>query len=176
MSIPNAYRPVVTSSRPLPPWLDAVLTSILRAASLNGCYVTSLSRTPREQATAMFDNCRRTGVAEQYRTYLDAGDQVIAVYDAAFQANPQALDTAPGRQDCIRDMIARIIQVGPSLVSHHCLPDDAPIMACDILQSSILAEGRFLAALRAHPQYSRDLIENNVYHVELFKESPKATS
>jgi hypothetical protein len=164
------FRPLVNSSKPLPGTIIRFMEDVLTDAQLGSCYITSIARTPREQATAMFDNCRRTGVGEQYRTYLDAGDAVIDVFAAA---DPASLDTAEGRMAVIRDMTAKIIEVGPDKVSHHCLPPDSPLDVFDIRQNSILSEVRFTAALKKHPRFSKLLIENNVYHVEAFKEAPQ---
>lgn len=169
MSLEKApFRPVINSPKPLSGTIIRFMEDVLTAAQLGSCYITSVARTPREQATAMFDNCRRTGVAEQYRTYLDAGDQVIDVFAAA---DPATLDTAEGRMAVIKDMTAKILEIGPEKVSHHCLSPDSPLEVFDIRQSSILSEVRFAAALRKHPRFSKLLIENDVYHVEAYKQA-----
>lgn len=160
------FRPMVNSSKPLPGTIIRFLEEVLTDAQLGSCYVTSIARSPREQATAMFDNCKRTGVAEQYRTYLDAGDQVIDVFAAS-----EDTDTAEGRINTIKAMEAKINEIGPEKVSHHCLPPGSPLDVFDIRQNSILSEVRFMAAVKKHPRFSKVLVENNVYHVEAWKEA-----
>jgi len=106
--------PLITG-KPLP--LDArlILQDIMVAAGVQQCEITSVARTPADQARVMFANLVGTGlhqgIAEQRKLYLPPGNQIIDVYEqnASLPADQvQAL------------MAARIQEVGPQLVSHHC--------------------------------------------------------
>lgn len=115
--------------------------------------ITSTARTPAQQAAAMYDNICRTGVNTQYGIYAPAGDKVIGVY------NPNL-----SREENIRNMTAKINEVGPSSVSKHCA-DPSKVNVFDIALSSI----KNVAELKAQfeKQGARVLIENRCMHVEI---------
>lgn len=115
--------------------------------------ITSTARTPAQQAAAMYDNICRTGVNTQYSIYAPAGDKVIGVY------NPNL-----SREENIRNMTAKINEVGPSSVSKHCA-DPSKVNVFDIALSSI----KNVAELKAQfeKQGARVLIENRCMHVEI---------
>src|SRR3954452_5712540 len=54
---------------PLPPAAAKVLKEILRAAGLSRATVTSVTRTPADQARVMYDNCVAKGVAFNKQLY-----------------------------------------------------------------------------------------------------------
>lgn len=163
------FRPVIKSDKRITPSITSFLNDVMAAAKIPECYVTSVARSPKEQATAMFDNCLRTGVADQYSVYRESGDAVIEVFETYFDRDATYLKTPAGRAECIKAMVDKINEIGPSKVSHHCLGPDSPLEVIDILQSSIEAEARFLQAVRKHPRYIKDLVENRVYHLEFSK-------
>jgi hypothetical protein len=57
-----------------------VLANILRDANQPYLIITSLQRTPRQQASAMYNNIVSKGVASQYNLYGSGGDAIINVY------------------------------------------------------------------------------------------------
>ena len=84
--------------------------------------VTSTARTPEQQARAMLNNIKKTGVEAQKKLYAPYGDMVIDVY------NPLLSDT-----DNIRNMTDKIYEVGPEHVSKHC----ADLSVLNVLDVSI---------------------------------------
>src|SRR6185369_13269852 len=135
--------PMVLGAVKLPTELITFLEKILARAELNGCFVTSVARDSKAQATAMLGNCMRTGVDVQYRTYLPAGDAVIKVAED----NWALVTTATGRAKLIEMMTQRIEDIGPEKVSHHCLPMGSGLIVADIRKNSVLNHARFQQAI-----------------------------
>lgn len=137
--------PLITG-KPIP--LDArlILQDIMVAAGVQQCEITSVARTPADQARVMWANLVGTGlhqgIAEQRKLYLPPGNQIIDVFEQNASlpaAEAQAL------------MAARIEEVGPGLVSHHCC-NPAALTVWDIDPDSVkpaLALCAFEAALTA---------------------------
>lgn len=163
---------MVIGAVPLPSALVMFLERVLTVAGLQGCYVTSVARTPERQAKAMLDNLRskepdeqgRVGFAKQYAIYKNAGDEVLRIA----QANWHLSESEEGRRRLLDMMTAKIAE-NPGAVSHHCLPADSPLIVCDIRKNSVLNHNRFLNALKADSQLAKVLDENNVFHVEMWK-------
>ena len=163
--------PMVTGAVPLPTALIIFLEDVLASAGLQSCYVTSVGRTPKEQAVAMLNNCTRlNGVTEQMAIYLPPGQAVIQVV----ADNWADTATGAGRSRILGLMVQKIGEVGPSNVSHHCLPPDSPLIVADIRRNSVLNPMRFQEAVHGHPQFSKLLDENQVFHLEMLKVSPAA--
>lgn len=128
--------------------LDArlMLIDIMMAAGVQACEITSVARTPLEQAEAMYENCIGTGPKqgpeEELHLYLAAGDAVIDVF-VANQDKP--------RDQIIELMRQKIVEVGPQNVSHHCV-SPLVLTVFDIGPASVLprtALPAFEAALTA---------------------------
>ena len=68
------------------PYSLGVLRDILRTSKLKRVLVSSTSRSPKDQARVMYDNCERHGAESQKGLYAAAGDKVIDVYIAAKRA------------------------------------------------------------------------------------------
>ncbi len=168
----NPTSAMVTSAKSLPVPLVTFLEAALTRAGLQGCYVTSVARTTREQAAAMLTNAIRTGLQEQYGVYKAAGDLVLKVAEA----NWDLTATGAGRAKLIGLMTEKIEELGAEKVSHHCLPPNSPLIVCDIRKNSVLNEARFRAAIMGHPQVVKLLDENNVYHLEIYKAVPAVQS
>jgi hypothetical protein len=118
-----------------------VINSILLAAGLDSCTVTSTSRTPGRQALAMFKNIGLTSVEKQLALYGEGGDAVIREY--------QRLKLLGcGQQLIVSGMETKINEVGPSKVSAHC-GDPSKVNVIDIAPSSIARPAQFMAALNA---------------------------
>ena len=162
---------MVIGAVPLPAELIHFLERCLTKAGLQGCYVTSVARTPKQQAVAMLNNAIRTGLAEQFGVYVAAGDAVLRIA----QANWQLTKSESGRERLIAMMTAKIAE-NPGAVSHHCLPSDSPLIVCDVRKNSVSNHTRFLEALKSDPQLAKVLDENNVFHIEILKAPPAVQS
>lgn len=124
-----------------------IIKDILTDAGLGSCNITSTSRTPADQARAMFNNIVEHGVEAQKALYAAAGDQVI---DAYVLARNQGKSSSQIRQA----MTAKIIAVGPGRVSRHCA-DPAILNVVDIAPSSIADKPAFQAAVKQAVQSGR---------------------
>ncbi|WP_138733745.1 C40 family peptidase [Modestobacter excelsi] len=152
----NAKREVVA------PYALGVLTDIVRAAGLSEVLVSSTQRTPADQARIMFDNCRRLGPQSQLDLYGPYGDRVIEVYIAS---------SAAGRSDAqVRaDMERKIIELGPTKVSHH-TGDPRVLAVIDVAPSSVADKAAFERACRSDGRVSYFLGPSNsdpAYHLEI---------
>lgn len=118
-----------------------VITDILAAAGLDGCEITSTSRTPADQARVMFNNIVKHGVEQQKGLYAAAGDKVIDVYVVQKKAGKNA--------DQIKAAMEKeILKIGPGKVSRHCA-DPAVLNVIDIAPSSIGKKQLFEIAVEA---------------------------
>lgn len=127
-----------------------VLRDIASAAGLTSLLITSLFRTPREQARIMFDNLQRHGVRHQRQLYGPKGDQIIDVYE-------QRRAAGDGRDQVVMAMAERILALGPSSVSKHCA-DPKVLNVVDVAPSSTAhRDGAFRRAVMADKRVSRYL-------------------
>jgi hypothetical protein len=145
----HAKRDVVT-----PATLE-VLSDVLRAAGLHKATITSTMRTPVEQARVMYDNLVAHGIKSQRRLYGAGGRAVIEVYET---------QTAAGaaKADVIAAMLAKINDLGPYKVSHHC-GDPSVLNVIDVGPASLGdndAIARFEAAARADRRIARIFTPN----------------
>ena len=138
-----------------------VLEDILRSAHLCKATISSTSRSPKEQARVMFQNIESQGVKAQKKLYGPFGDQVIDVYAASKAANKTA--------DQIKaDMEAKIVELGPTNVSHHA-SDPNILNVFDVAPSSITDRPAFERAVRAEPRVKKFLLppDDPGYHLEI---------
>ena len=152
---PNANSSDVT------PFSSMVLRDILRAAGLTRAVVSSTSRSPASQARVMFNNIVAKGVAAQKRLYGPSGDKVIDVFVAAKAAGKTADEIKAA-------MEARIIEVGPSNVSHHAA-DPKVLNVFDVAPSSIANRAAFELAVRSDARVKKFLVppSDPGYHLEI---------
>lgn len=141
-----------------------ILSDILTSAGLNSCTITSTSRTPADQARAMFNNIVATTVAAQKKLYAAAGDSVIDVFVAEKKAGKNATQIKAA-------MEAKINAIGPGTVSHHCA-DPAKLNVVDIAPSTIADKKAFEAAVNAaikSKKVSRFITPptDPAYHIEI---------
>lgn len=162
---PNANKTVVSALT-----LE-VLTDCLTAASVDGCRITSTSRTPADQARVMYRNLLVHGVGHQRALYAAPGDAVIAAYERAGGRNGR-------RPDVLQAMEAEIRRQGPSRVSRHCA-DPTVMNVVDVAPSSIpdAREPSFIDAVEravADGRVSKFLGPHNssdpAYHLEVPQE------
>ena len=130
---PSANQSVVTART-----LD-VITQLLLRAACPSCTITSTSRTPAEQARAMYKNIQTLGVTSQLALYAPAGDAVINEF-----VNAKKAGLAPN--SIIAAMTAKIVEMGPERVSLHCA-DPAQLNVIDIAPSSVVDPVAFLSAI-----------------------------
>lgn len=125
--------------------------------------VSSVARTPYDQARVMYDNCLKLGVRSQYDLYARAGDKVVAVYE-------REVKQGKDKNAVIKAMQAKIMEIGPSRVSRHCV-DTSIMNVFDVPFSSITNKKEFRRALNKFHPYpiSRYLDENsnNCFHIEM---------
>jgi GH24 family phage-related lysozyme (muramidase)/murein DD-endopeptidase MepM/ murein hydrolase activator NlpD len=154
---PNANASVVSD------YTLQVLKECLAAAGETSAQISSTSRTPADQARAMYNNIVARGVASQKALYGRGGDQVIDVYVASRAAGKD-------RAEILADMTAAIQRIGPSRVSNHCA-DPAVLGVIDVAPSSVQNKARFVAAVEADPRVSNFLHPGNsndpAYHIEI---------
>ena len=152
---PNANPQDVT------PFSQIVLREILRAAGLKRAVVSSTSRSPADQARVMFGNIVAKGVAAQKNLYGPSGDKVIDVYVAS-----KAAGKSPDQIKA--DMTSKIIEVGPTNVSHHAA-DPSVLNVFDVAPSSIANRVAFEQAVRRDPRVKKFLVppSDPGYHLEI---------
>lgn len=119
--------------------------------------ITSTARTPERQAKAMLDNILKSGVSSQLDLYASAGDMVIRTY------NPN-LDYSTN----LKNMTAKIYEVGPSKVSKHCA-DFSKVNVFDVSISSLSSVSDFKEALSKAGISYIDEPQNGCIHVEILQ-------
>ena len=144
----------------------AVLKDILRTAGLRSALVSSTARSPAQQARVMYNNIVAKGVAAQKKLYAAAGDAVIDAYVKAKAAkkSPDQIKAA---------MEAKIIELGPSSVSHHAA-DPKILNVFDVAPSSIEDKKAFELAVSKEKRVSKFLLPPNDpgYHLEIPQPPP----
>ena len=152
---PNTNPPDVT------PFSMKVLEDILRAAELVRAVISSTSRSPGQQARVMYSNIVAKGVAAQKKLYGPAGDQIIDVYVAS-----KAAHKTPDQIKA--DMEAKIVEIGPTNVSHHA-SDPNVLNVFDVAPSSIANRAAFEQAVRGDARVKKFLVPPNDpgYHLEI---------
>jgi len=140
------------------------LLKMLGASSGNPTMVvSSVARTPYQQASVMYYTCKVKGVASQYELYARSGDKVVAVFEREVKRGKQ-------RTAVVQAMFEKILQLGPSNVSKHCV-DTSIMNVFDIPFSSITNQKEFRSALKHLQPYpiSRYLDENknSCFHIEM---------
>jgi hypothetical protein len=116
-----------------------VIRDLLAASDCPSCSITSTSRSPADQARAMYKNILTLGVSSQLALYADAGDAVINEYVRVRKAGMSG-------SAILAALTAEIVQVGPGNVSLHCA-DPARLNVVDIAPSSVHDPGAFSAAI-----------------------------
>lgn len=119
-------------------------------------YVTSVSRSPRRQAEIMYQNLKGGKKMDaQKRLYGQYGDMVLNVFDEH-----------KSKEENIRAMEAKIEEVGPFKVSHHCGRSDS-LEVFDVSITSIKNLDHFISGLRSKGY--KVLLEhmNGCVHVEI---------
>lgn len=136
-----------------------VLHEILESAGLSAAAVSSVERSPRDQARIMYENIVKLGIASQYKLYAAAGDKVIKVYE---------LNAAKPKDDVIRLMEAKINEIGADKVSHHA---STKYYVFDVPWASISNPNKFQEAVKKHSKVYKFINEpaNKCFHIEVAK-------
>ena len=158
-----ASEPVVNGTA-LPVAAAKVLKEILKSSGLLRATVTSVSRTPAEQARVMYENCVSKGAEFNKKMYAAAGDKVVEVY-VANKDKPRSI--------VIELMLAKIREIGPGKVSKHISDTHYTF---DVAPSSIppAKHAEFLAAINSHKAVSKVIPPptDPAFHIEVPKNSP----
>jgi hypothetical protein len=140
-----------------------VLTDVLVAAGLRTAKITSVTRTPHDQARVMYENLEANGIDANLRLYKEPGQKVIEIYKnlKGHQSSTQIISL----------MEAKIKQLGPSKVSLHC---STTHYVFDVAPSSIANKASFVAAVegaRKRRTISKFLKppKDPAYHIEIPK-------
>lgn len=132
--------------------------------------IDSLTRTPAQQALAMFHNLEAHGVANQRALYTNhhtvpptplPGCKVIDTYEQSKRDGHPA-------GDIVQDMADTIVAIGPEHVSAHC-GDPKKKEVIDVLRSKLKNPLDFIARLRSDKRVSKVLDEsfNSCVHCEI---------
>jgi hypothetical protein len=114
---------------------EEVLSAAMERAGVEVIMITSMERTPYEQARAMLTNIKLRGVQSQYSLYGPVGDQVI-------RRAEYLIGERVSEQEILRGMLRLINLLGPQNVSHHCA-DKSKCQVVDISPLSVLPRDRF---------------------------------
>lgn len=117
--------------------------------------VTCTTRTPEQQARVMLNNIKAHGLQSQLNLYASSGDKVCLVYDPK-KSDSQNLEA----------MIAKIYELGPTTVSHHCA-NPSILNVLDISRTDLSNVNDFLNALTQANIYHIDEPKNNCVHIEI---------
>lgn len=103
----------------------------------------------------MLNNIKKNGVQSQLKIYAAPGDKVILTY------NKNLSDEAN-----LRNMIAMILEVGPSNVSKHCA-DFSVLNVFDVSRSDLSNVQLLIKALKAMGIRYIDEPKNGCVHIEI---------
>ena len=157
-----------TSDGPLEPTLEGlplaepaaeILRRILTASGNTSARITSVERTPADQARVMYENIAAHGVEAQKNLYAEPGREVIDVF-ASMAGSP--------KDEVIAAMLAKIEELGPERVSKHC---STSRWVFDVAPSSLENPAAFSAALKTAAGVDRyfEPPRDPAFHIEILK-------
>lgn len=117
--------------------------------------VTCTTRTPEQQAHVMLNNIKVHGLQSQLNLYANSGDKVCLVYDPKKNDNQN-----------LEAMVAKIYELGPTTVSHHCA-NPSILNVLDISRTALSNVDDFIKALTQAGIYHIDEPKNNCVHIEI---------
>ena len=133
---------------------QAAMNKIVQIKGYQGnIVISSVARTPEQQARCMLNNIKSNGMEEQRKTYKYEGQQVLNAY------NPNLSD-----EENVRRMTQKIKEVGPHRVSRHCVAV-GDLCVFDVEKSSLSNVATFKQSIRTIAELVLD--ENNCVHVEM---------
>jgi RHS repeat-associated protein len=148
----------------------------------NSVTVSSGTRTPEQQASAMYNNLENGSVAGEKKTYGAGGDQVIDTYVQA-KAETKEVTNACGEVSCVpqytpgqikQKMVDKINAVGPSNVSNHTVGDRSKLNVFDIKPSTVSDVTKFHNTLSGDTRVKQVLSKVNkpaekAVHIEILQ-------
>jgi hypothetical protein len=155
----------------LSPFAKTVLMDLMNECGIDWLQITSVERTPEDQARVMYENIEKKGAASQHELYGYYGDLVINAYETytLMQYSKEAV---------IQLMARKIREIGAAKVSHHC-NDDPSISVFDIGPHSLRSDAgiksdelrkAFETAVRADARVVKFLSPSNsdpAFHLEV---------
>lgn len=130
------------------------ILSLKKYGYVGSVIITSTERSVEEQARIMYENILKKGKAEQLRTYLQPGQNVINIYDESLS-----------REKNIAAMAEQIRKEGPEHVSKH-IANSEIINVIDVDRKTLSNVQTFVDAAR-HAGFTKILDENGCIHLEL---------
>ena len=118
--------------------------------------ITSTARDPYNQARIMYDNIVKKGMKEQRNTYKEPGQRVLDAYESAKAKGKN-------KDGIIKEMEAKIKEIGPTKVSKHC-GDPSIVNVFDVDQGMSNPKD-FKKTIT--PKIETLLDENGCYHLEI---------
>ena len=136
-----------------------ILRRILTESGHSSAKITSVQRTPADQARIMYENIAAHGVAAQKNLYAEPGREVIDVF-ASMPNSP--------RDEVIAAMLEKIEEIGPERVSNHC---STSRWVFDVAPSSLDNPEAFSAALKTAAGVDRyfEPPRDPAFHIEILK-------
>ncbi len=136
-----------------------ILRRILTESGHSSAEITSVQRTPADQARIMYENIAANGVEAQKSLYAEPGREVIDVF-ASMKDSP--------KDEVIAAMLAKIEEIGPERVSNHC---STSRWVFDVAPSSLENPAAFSAALKTAAGVDRyfEPPRDPAFHIEILK-------
>lgn len=126
--------------------------------------ITSTFRTPSEQAKIMYDNIISDGITSAYNLYSSCGDKVVDVYVSEKRKGYSA-------SQIIADMKAKIDELGPQNVTHHCSNSTDSAYVFDVGRRSVSNESQFMDCVIARLGDDVDIFfyppKDKAFHLEI---------
>lgn len=171
MSEPRLY------GKEIPEGAAAILREILTSANVGSAQITSVARTPAEQARVMWENLAAPLPGTLKVLYKDSVDRYMHLYKPPGQAVIQvyAAHRTLAAAPCQALMEAKILELGPRAVSAHCAGPDSSVWVIDVNPGSIPGPFREAVsrAARVHPRVANFLQPpaDPAFHFEILKEA-----
>jgi RHS repeat-associated protein len=159
-----------------------IVNDAMVAIGDNSVVVSSGTRTPEQQADAMYFNLETGTVAGEKKTYGPGGDKVIDTYVQA-KAETKEVTNSCGEVSCVpnyspsqikQKMVDKINQVGPSKVSDHTVGDRSKMNVFDIKPSTVSDPTKFHNKLSGDTRVKQVLSKVNkpaekAIHIEILQ-------
>ena len=149
----------------LPESWEKVLRDTLDSVGISSLTLSSTFRTPAAQALAMYNNVQTQGIDAERNLYGPYGNKVLDEYQLK-------KNYGYGKNDILKGMEQKIIEIGPQNVSAHCTLDPLKNLAFDIPPGQIpdALKSNFETAMKRNT--SKFLIPGittgePVYHAEI---------
>jgi hypothetical protein len=143
-----------------------VIEEILLASGNPSCLVTSVERTPKDQARVMAVNCEdydKIGQIQKYKSLYKAPGQAVVQAWIDNKGKPKAAILAA--------MAVEISRQGAERVSAHCRGPESPVWVIDIAPSSLKDFDKFIEEAEKHARVTKVLKppKDPAGHLEILK-------